>query len=127
MTQTPDRLMAHDISDISSAEHYTWGGVCDGWHLLRDPGLSVIQERVPPSAGEATHFHARSHQFFYVLSGVATMEFEGGKVSFGPNQGLHVPPNTPHRFVNDSDVDVVFLVISSPSTVGDRVNVPGPA
>jgi len=118
------RQMTRDVSDISTAEHYTWGGVCDGWHLLKDASLSVIQERVPPSAGEAPHFHVRAHQFFYVLSGTATMEFEDRKVVFGPNQGLHVPPNTRHRFVNDSDADVVFLVISSPTTAGDRVNVP---
>ena len=118
--------MAQDISDISTAEHYTWGGVCDGWHLLKDPALSVIQERVPPSAGEAPHFHARARQFFYVLSGTATMEFENKKVTFGPNQGLHVPPNTLHRFSTCPDTDVVFLVISSPTTAGDRINVPGP-
>ena len=119
--------MAQYISDISTAEHYTWGGVCDGWHLLKDPSLSVIQERVPPSAGEAPHFHVRASQFFYVLSGTATIEFEDKAVTFGPSQGLHVPPNTPHRLVNYSEADVVFLVISSPSSAGDRINVSGPA
>jgi mannose-6-phosphate isomerase-like protein (cupin superfamily) len=118
--------MSQDVSDISSAEHYTWGGVCDGWHLLKHPALSVIQERVPASAGEALHFHVNARQFFYVLSGVATMEFEGRSVTFGPNQGLHVPPDTPHRFANHSDADVVFLVISSPTTAGDRINVSPP-
>ena len=124
-----ERLMAHDIfdiSDISTAEHYIWGGVCDGWHLLKDPVLSVIQERVPPSAGETPHYHASARQFFYLLSGIATMEFEGKKVTLGPNQGLYVAPNTIHRFVNNSDVEVVFLVISSPPTAGDRIELPGP-
>lgn len=110
------------VADISNTEHYKWGGVCDGWHFLKDPALSIIKERVPPSAGEVPHLHVQARQFFYVLSGTATMEFLGNKVVFGPNQGLHVPPNTPHRFVNNSDEDVVFLVISSPSTAGDRVN-----
>lgn len=118
--------MTQHVSDISTAEHYTWGGVCDGWHLLKDASLSVIQERVPPFAGEASHFHVKARQFFYVLSGTATMEFKDNEVTFGPNQGLHVPPNTPHRFVNYSDADVVFLVISSPTTAGDRISVAGP-
>jgi len=34
-----------------------------------------------------------------------------------------VPPNLEHRFCNRSTEDVVFLVISSPSTAGDRANV----
>jgi len=116
--------VTHAPSDVSNAGHYTWGGVCDGWRLLDDPALSVIQERVPPSAGEAPHFHVKARQFFYVLSGTATMAFEDGKVTFGPNQGLHVPPGTPHRFANESDADVVFLVISAPTTAGDRVDHP---
>jgi len=119
--------MDHPVSDIGSAEHYTWGGLCDGWHLLNDPTLSVIQERVPPLTGETPHFHARARQFFYVLSGTATMEFESGAVTFGAGQGLHVPPGVQHRFVNRSDTDVVFLVISSPTTAGDRVHVAGKA
>lgn len=118
--------MDHRVSDLESSEHYTWGGVCDGWHLLKDPALSVIQERVPPLAGEVPHFHTHARQFFYVLSGTATMEFENDSVTFGAGQGLHVPPNTRHRFVNRSDADVVFLVISSPSTIGDRINASDP-
>jgi hypothetical protein len=29
-----------------NAEHYNWGPGCDGWHLLKDPELSVIKERM---------------------------------------------------------------------------------
>lgn len=118
--------MTQRVSDINTAEHYTWGEVCDGWHLLKDPNLSVIQERVPPLAGEVPHFHTTARQFFYVLAGTATIEFQNSAVSFGPGQGVHVPPNTVHRFVNRSDADVVFLVISSPSTGEDRTNLSGP-
>lgn len=117
-------IVRSEPSDVGSAEHYTWGDGCDGWHLLKDASLSVIQERVPPSAAEVPHFHVKARQFFYVLSGTATLEFEDGKVEFGPNQGLHVPPNTRHRFVNESDDEVVFLVISSPTTADDRMEVP---
>jgi mannose-6-phosphate isomerase-like protein (cupin superfamily) len=107
----------------SSAEHYTWGGICDSWYLLKDSDLSVIQERVPPRAGEIRHYHSRACQFFYVLSGTATLEFQGRAVSFRADNGIHVPPRVMHRFVNNCAEDVVFLVISSPSTSGDRTNV----
>jgi quercetin dioxygenase-like cupin family protein len=108
----------------SCAEHYNWGGSCDGWHLLKCADLSVIQERVPPGGGEIRHSHSRARQFFYVLSGTATLELVGYSVTLGAGDGIHVPPNTVHRFANDSATDVVFLVISSPSTSGDRTNVP---
>jgi mannose-6-phosphate isomerase-like protein (cupin superfamily) len=118
--------MTQDVSDTSNAEHYVWGDRCDGWHLLKHSDLSIIQERVPAGAGEVRHFHSRARQFFYVLSGMATLEFEGASVTFGPGQGVHVAPNTEHRFANHSDVDVVFLVVSSPPTTGDRTNLSAP-
>jgi len=34
-----------------NGEHYIWGDVCDGWHLARAAGLSVIEERMPSAAG----------------------------------------------------------------------------
>lgn len=105
---------------LAGAEHYTWGEVCDGWRLLREKELSVIQERVPPGGAEVMHFHSRARQFFYVLSGIATLELTDGAVTFGAGEGVHVPPGIPHRFRNTTDEDVVFLVISAPSTEGDR-------
>ena len=31
-----------------NAEHYRWGHECDGWHLVKDKNLSVIEEFMPP-------------------------------------------------------------------------------
>lgn len=109
-------------TDRSTAEHYLWGEVSDGWHLLKHADLSVIQERVPPGAGEVKHFHSKARQFFFVLSGIATLEFNGHSVTFGVGQGVHVPPETPHRFANHSAHEVVFLVVSTPATTDDRTN-----
>ncbi len=76
--------MTNPIS-VANAEHYTWGANCDGWHLVRTPELSVIQERVPPGGRETRHLHTRARQFR-----------------------------------NESDRDVVFLVISQPPSQADR-------
>jgi mannose-6-phosphate isomerase-like protein (cupin superfamily) len=119
-------LDLHLATDTSKAEHYNWGQGCDGWRHVQVPGLSVIEERVPAGCGEILHFHEHAQQFFYVLSGVATMEFVEGTVVFGPRQGLQVPPKTPHRLLNRSDEDLEFLVISSPPTSTDRVEIAGP-
>ena len=107
-----------------TAEHYTWGEGCDGWHLLRAPGLSVIEERMPAGAAEARHLHPRSRQFFYVLSGRLTMELDGARHRLGPGEGLEVPPGAAHQALNDSDADVRFLVVSHPPSHGDRVASP---
>jgi mannose-6-phosphate isomerase-like protein (cupin superfamily) len=105
-----------------SAEHYVWGDVCDGWHLLKFDDMSVIEELVPPGAGEVRHHHKHARQFFYVLEGQATLEFGGRTVVFSAGQGMHVPPGVEHRFCNNSPSPVRFLVLSSPTTRGDRIN-----
>jgi mannose-6-phosphate isomerase-like protein (cupin superfamily) len=115
-------MMRAHVKDQSSVEHYTWGSACDGWHLLKRAELSVIQERVPPGAGEIEHFHSAARQFFFVLSGEATIHFPSQSVRFKAGQGVEVEPGIRHRFANESTEDVVFLVISSPATAGDRTN-----
>ncbi len=104
-----------------TAEHYAWGDGCDGWHLLRAPGLSVIQERMPPGAAEVRHLHERARQFFYVLAGSLTVELEGERRRIRAGEGLEVPPGAAHQALNDSGDDVHFLVVSHPHGHGDRV------
>lgn len=114
-----DPLM--EIVSSENAEHYTWGGVCDGWHLLKSSNLSVIQERVPPGGAEVNHYHEKAHQFFYILSGEATIEIKDKKFVLGSKEGISVPPNVPHRLLNEGSQDLSFIVISSPMSHGDRV------
>jgi len=35
-----------------NAEHYTWGGKCDGCFVLKGDDIHVIQERMPPGSAE---------------------------------------------------------------------------
>lgn len=112
-----------DIICQHNAEHYIWGGDCDGWHLLKSPALSVIQERVPPGRREVRHYHQHAHQFFYVLSGIATLEVDGRILKVGPRQGCSVPPKVPHQLSNEEAEDLEFVVVSAPLSHGDRVEV----
>ncbi|MDB4881190.1 MAG: cupin, partial [Gemmatimonadetes bacterium] len=34
------------------AAPYQWGDGCQGWHLVRAAGFSVIEERMPPGTKE---------------------------------------------------------------------------
>jgi len=108
---------------IENAEHYIWGEVCDGWHLLKRDDMSVIQEQVPAGGAEVMHYHNVARQFFYILEGEGTMVFEDREVVLQKGQGLEIQPQVKHQFKNQSSADVHFLVISVPSTRGDRVNV----
>jgi mannose-6-phosphate isomerase-like protein (cupin superfamily) len=105
-----------------TAEHYSWGDGCDGWHLVKQPELSVIHERMPPGTAEVRHYHERARQFFFVLSGEATLEIDQKQQIIHAFQGIEVPPGVAHQIFNRSGADVEFLVISQPATRGDRVS-----
>lgn len=109
-----------EVLSRNNAEHYVWGEGCDGWHLLRSDGLSVIEERVPPGKSELRHAHGIAQQCFYILEGEAVIEAAGRKFVLCMGQSLTVPAKTLHQFFNRSAAYVRFLVISQPTTRGDR-------
>ena len=111
------------VISIENAEHYIWGDVCDGWRLLQHDDMSVIQERVPAGAAEVMHYHNLARQFFYILEGEGIMTFEEQEVTLKKGQGIEIAPQVKHQFRNQSNASVHFLVISVPSTKGDRINV----
>ena len=104
----------------ATAPHYGWGDGCDGWHLVRADGLSVIEERMPPGAAEVRHRHARARQFFYVLDGRLTIEVAGAVHALGPGEGLEVAPGAAHQVHNREAAPAHFLVVSHPPAHGDR-------
>ncbi len=110
------------IKNLEQGEHYRWGVVCDGWRLLDRADLSVIQERIPPGAGEVRHRHARARQMFYVLDGELVIDVNSERFHLKPQDSLEVAPGNPHNVRNDSQADVTFLAISAPTTRGDRTN-----
>ena len=120
MDETPKEIKP---VSTANAEHYLWGEHSDGWHLLKRDDVSVIQERVPAGNAELMHYHKISRQFFYILEGEGQIRLENEQVSFQKGEGLEIAPLVRHRFENNSNADVVFLVISVPKSHGDRINV----
>ena len=110
------------VTNRHTAEHYTWGERCDGWHLVRDRDLSVIEESMPPNSAEVRHHHAKAQQFFFVLSGTATMEIDGEVHQLSQGSGVRVLPDIRHQIRNESREPMQFLVISQPPSHGDRIN-----
>lgn len=104
-----------------TGEHYVWGKFCDGWHLVKNANLSVIEESMPPGTFEVRHHHQRAQQFFFILSGHATMEVEGETIRLSAGEGLHIQQGSRHRIRNESGDPVRFLVISQPASHGDRI------
>jgi quercetin dioxygenase-like cupin family protein len=106
---------------VATAEHYVWGDGCDGWHLVRTPELSVIEERMPAGASEQRHKHQFAWQFFYVMAGELTMEVDGTIHLLAAGTGLEIEPGMAHQAMNKSVTNVRFLVTSCPPSHADRI------
>ncbi len=112
-----------EIINKRNAEHYKWGPDCDGWHLLKNKEMSVIQELVPPGGSEIAHYHRNSRQLFFILEGEATLEFSGKSFKLKKYDSIEIPPLTSHKLLNETSLNLEFLVISHPPGHGDRITV----
>jgi len=54
------------------------------------------------------------------------MELEGEIHNIKALQGLEIPPGSKHQARNDTGSPVEFIVISHPTTRGDRSDLPSP-
>jgi len=113
---------AMTIVNTKNSEHYKWGNNSDGWHLLKSDSLSIIEENVPPNESEERHYHNKTQQFFYIISGIATIEISGKIFEVTAGNGLHVPAKETHQLMNKSNQNLKFLVVSQPKSHGDRIN-----
>lgn len=116
-------MEAVKIVSVNNAEHYNWGQQSDGWHLLKSDDLGVIEERMSPGSFEQLHYHEKAQQVFYILSGKASFLIADVAVSLNPGESVHIPAFTRHQISNKTDTDLRFIVISTPKSHGDRINI----
>ena len=115
---------AANPTSTKTAEHYQWGNCCDGWYLVKNDKLNIIQERMPPGTSETPHLHHKAQQFFYVLSGEAALEINGKTIILKTLEGATVPPGATHKMQNKSKRVLEILVTSEPPSHGDREEAP---
>lgn len=106
-----------------SNNQFLWGKGNVGWHLIDNQSLSVIREVMLPNTEEVKHYHQHSQQLFYIIKGKATFEVENETVEVDSGESLIIEAGEKHQIFNKTEQELVFLVISMPSTVNDRFDV----
>ena len=90
-------------------------------HFVQRDDLSIIAERMPANTAEDLHYHEKSCQFFYILSGQATMRFAGRTLVLDAGSGVEIEPGEAHQMCNASGEELEFLVVSMPKSHGDKI------
>lgn len=120
---TPIKMQKHPVISTKTAPHFFWGNHCEGWWLKKNGHFTVICEIMPKGSSEKRHFHRETEQFFYILEGTLSIELDDVVHHLQQNESIAVMSRIKHKVFNQSDQHVKFLVISSPDSHEDRVNV----
>jgi len=70
--------------------------------------------RMPPWSANTLHKHIRAEEFYFVLEGTGRMRIGGETVTVPKYGGVLVGPDQLRQVFNDTDQDVLWLIIGAP-------------
>lgn len=70
--------------------------------------------RMPPQSANTLHKHVRAEEFYFVLEGVGRMRVGEETLTVPKHSGVMVGPDQLRQVFNDTDEDVLWLIIGGP-------------
>ncbi|MGI8438079.1 MAG: cupin domain-containing protein [Chthoniobacterales bacterium] len=69
------------------------------------------------------HSHSAQWEFYYVMSGRGSVRDQEGTTAIEAGDSFLFPPDQPHQLINDSDDDLVILVVAD-NPIGESCHYP---
>jgi mannose-6-phosphate isomerase-like protein (cupin superfamily) len=79
---------------------------------IRNQTLAEATIAVGTSTQE--HYHPKSEEIYYILSGAGRMKIDGEMREVGPLDAIAIPPNARHKLWNIGDVPLVLICSCAP-------------
>jgi mannose-6-phosphate isomerase-like protein (cupin superfamily) len=70
--------------------------------------------RLPPRSANTLHKHVTAEEFYFVVSGVGRIRVGEETLTVPQHGGILVGPNLLRQVFNDSETEVLWLVVSAP-------------
>ncbi len=94
-------------------------------NLMRIPNADFLERtgseilgarlwRMPPKSANTLHKHVRAEEFYFVLEGVGRMRVGEETLTISRHGGVLVGPAVLRQIFNDSDAEVLWLIIGAP-------------
>ncbi|HXA44772.1 MAG TPA: cupin domain-containing protein [Candidatus Angelobacter sp.] len=94
-------------------------------NLMRIPNADYLERtgsenlgarlwRLPPKSANTLHKHIRAEEFYFVLEGVGRMRVGDETLTVPKYGGVLVGPNQLRQVFNDTDAEVLWLIIGAP-------------
>jgi len=75
---------------------------------------SLAEARLPPGHSTTPHYHPKTEEIYYIISGHARMRIESETESVGPGDAIAIPPGLTHEITNTGQETLVFLCCCAP-------------
>ena len=76
--------------------------------------LSARLWRLPPKSANTLHKHVRQEEFYFVLEGTGRIRVGGETLTVPKHGGLLVGPEQLRQVFNDTDTEVLWLIVGAP-------------
>ena len=80
---------------------------------------SLAEATLLPGALTQAHFHPRTEEIYYILSGSGLMAIEGETKRVAKGDGIAIPAGKRHQILNDGSDELVFLCCCVPAYTDD--------
>ena len=75
---------------------------------------SLAEATLSPGRATVAHFHARSEEIYYILSGRGEVSLNGAASTCEAGTAIVIAPGVPHQIRNTGECDLVFLCACAP-------------
>jgi mannose-6-phosphate isomerase-like protein (cupin superfamily) len=76
---------------------------------------SLAEARLPAGASTAAHYHPKTEEIYYILSGRGEMRIDAETAAVGPGDAVAIPPGRTHQITNVGREPLVFLCCCAPA------------
>ena len=75
--------------------------------------------RFPPKSANTLHKHRRAEEFYFVIEGVGRIRIDDETITVPKHGGVLVGPNQLRQVFNDTDAEVLWLIVGAPDNEFD--------
>ena len=75
---------------------------------------SLAEARLPAGAATTPHFHPRTEEIYYILSGTGRMQIGNESRPVSPGDAIAIPPGMRHQIKNTGSAVLKFLCCCAP-------------
>lgn len=108
-----------DITNIDKLTPFTTADGSEIRELLAHRNSCICQQslaeaRLAPGGATTPHYHPRTEEIYYILTGEAEMQIDGRMARVGPGDAIAIPPNATHQITNVGSSELKFLCCCAP-------------